>query len=142
MRRGRPGPAVLECAIDVWGRNAEVAPIAAGEPPAQGPLDEDAILDAARRLGAAARPFISCGGGAQGAAAEPAPLNAAFLIGLIRVVAYIAAFYSVTVAVDTWVTPHFGDSQLEPLLIKLCLGLLSIVAIETWVRPKSGPSAR
>src|SRR5712691_9845531 len=43
MGTGRPGPAVLECAIDLWGRSA---PAAAPEPPVpvrQPPLDEDAI---------------------------------------------------------------------------------------------------
>jgi acetolactate synthase-1/2/3 large subunit len=75
MRRGRPGPAVLECAIDVWGRSAPVGPITPGEPRQQAPIDEDAILEAAKRLGAAARPFICCGGGAQGAAAEVTELS-------------------------------------------------------------------
>ena len=66
---GRPGPAALECAINVWGRSGAV--------PAQAPLplpktriDEDAIKSAAKRLGAAKRPLIVCGGGAQDASAE------------------------------------------------------------------------
>ena len=70
MATGRPGPAVLECAIDVWGRSAPVAAIAAPSPPAPHPIDEDAVLAAAKRLGAAARPLIVCGGGAQDASAE------------------------------------------------------------------------
>src|SRR5205807_7837567 len=41
MASGRPGPAVLECAIDVWGRSAPVAPIAPALPVPQPPLDED-----------------------------------------------------------------------------------------------------
>src|SRR5881396_2075523 len=41
MARGRPGPAALECAIDVWGRTGAVAPFVAATPePA--PIDEDA----------------------------------------------------------------------------------------------------
>src|SRR5262249_22725282 len=66
---GRPGPAALECAIDVWGRAGPVsaqAPLPVPEPP----IDEDAITGAARRLGAAKRPLIVAGGGAQEAAAE------------------------------------------------------------------------
>src|SRR5439155_21117570 len=69
MRSGRPGPAALECAIDVWGKSGPVVP----QPPLQLPatkLDTDAIRRAAKRLGAAQRPMIICGGGAQGASAE------------------------------------------------------------------------
>jgi acetolactate synthase-1/2/3 large subunit len=69
MGTGRRGPAVLECAIDVWGRTGPaslVAPIAPQEPE----IDDDAIAAAAAALGAAKRPFIICGGGAQGAFAE------------------------------------------------------------------------
>jgi acetolactate synthase-1/2/3 large subunit len=70
MASGRPGPAVLECAIDVWGRSAPVAPAAPPSPAAGVPVNEDAVREAAKRLGAAARPLIICGGGAQGASAE------------------------------------------------------------------------
>jgi acetolactate synthase I/II/III large subunit len=69
MGTRRRGPAVLECAIDVWGRTGPaplVAPIAPREPE----IDEDAIAAAATALGAAKRPFILCGGGAQGASVE------------------------------------------------------------------------
>jgi acetolactate synthase-1/2/3 large subunit len=69
MASGRPGPAVLECAIDVWGRRAPVAPLLPLLP-AVAPLDEDAIRAAAKRLAAARRPLIVAGGGAQGASAE------------------------------------------------------------------------
>jgi len=41
MRSGRPGPAVLECAIDVWARSAPVPVIAAPEPTPEPPIDED-----------------------------------------------------------------------------------------------------
>jgi len=69
MVMGRPGPAALECAIDVWGRAGPVkpqAPLPVPEPP----VDEDAVIAAAKRLGAAKRPLIVAGGGAQDAAAE------------------------------------------------------------------------
>jgi acetolactate synthase-1/2/3 large subunit len=70
MRRGRPGPAALECAIDVWGKEGEIAEIPAAAPVAPPALDEDAVNEAAKRLGAAQNPFIVCGGGAQDAAEE------------------------------------------------------------------------
>jgi acetolactate synthase I/II/III large subunit len=69
MFTGRPGPAALECAIDVWGRSARVrpvAPLAVAAPR----IDQDAIKAAAKRLGAAKRPLIVAGGGAQDASAE------------------------------------------------------------------------
>src|SRR5215813_6962473 len=53
MRTGRPGPAVLECAIDVWGRQDAVQAIVAPAAPTAPEIDEDAILAAAKRLGAA-----------------------------------------------------------------------------------------
>jgi acetolactate synthase-1/2/3 large subunit len=66
---GRRGPASLECAIDVWGRAGPVsaqAPLPIPEPP----IDEDAVQAAAKRLGAAKRPLVVAGGGAQEASAE------------------------------------------------------------------------
>jgi acetolactate synthase I/II/III large subunit len=76
MRTGRPGPAVLECAIDVWGRSALVSAPAPPLPSApQEPIDEDALADAAKRLAAAKRPLIVAGGGAQDAAEEVAELS-------------------------------------------------------------------
>ena len=75
MRTGRPGPAVLECAMDVWGKSGVVA--AAGPLPLPAPkIDSDAIRRAAKRLGAAKHPLIICGGGAQDAAAEVTALSA------------------------------------------------------------------
>jgi acetolactate synthase-1/2/3 large subunit len=71
----RRGPAVLECAIDMWGRpgaGPAQAPLALSEPP----IDEDAIRAAAKLLGAAKRPMILCGGGAQAASAEVTALAA------------------------------------------------------------------
>jgi acetolactate synthase-1/2/3 large subunit len=75
MRSGRPGPAVLECAMDVWGRSAPAAAVAQPLPASQPALDEDAIRDAAKRLAAAKRPLIVAGGGAQGASAEVTELS-------------------------------------------------------------------
>ena len=74
MQMGRPGPAALECAMDVWSRSAPVTlqqllPIS---PPK---IDAAAIRRAAKRLGAAKRVLIVCGGGAQGAAAEVTALS-------------------------------------------------------------------
>jgi acetolactate synthase-1/2/3 large subunit len=69
MASRRRGPAVLECAIDVWGRSGP-APLQAPLTPQEPTIDEDAIVAAATALGAAKRPLIICGGGAQGAAPE------------------------------------------------------------------------
>jgi acetolactate synthase I/II/III large subunit len=65
----RPGPAALECAIDVWGRFGPVRAVASLPVP-QPPIDEDAIKAAAKRLGAAKRPLIVAGGGAADASPE------------------------------------------------------------------------
>jgi acetolactate synthase-1/2/3 large subunit len=75
MFTARRGPAVLECAIDMWGRpgaDPQQAPVAVHEPA----IDEDALAAAAKKLGAAKRPMIICGGGAQGAATEVTALSA------------------------------------------------------------------
>ena len=75
MGTGRPGPAVLECAIDVWGRSASVAAPVPPLPAPQPPVDEDAIGAAVKRLAAAKRPLIVAGGGAQDASAEVTELS-------------------------------------------------------------------
>src|ERR1700752_1034180 len=69
MRAGRPGPAALECPINVWGKPGNVV---SGEPlPVEQPaIDEDALRDAAKRLAAARNPMIVVGGGAQDASPE------------------------------------------------------------------------
>ncbi len=75
MFMDRPGPAALECAMDVWGRSEPVldhAPIAPFEPP----IDDDAITAAAKLLGAAKNPMIVCGGGALDASKEVQRLSA------------------------------------------------------------------
>ncbi|HTS42656.1 MAG TPA: thiamine pyrophosphate-dependent enzyme [Xanthobacteraceae bacterium] len=76
MFTGRPGPAALECPMDVWGASAQVAPIPAPVPPKPLPVDEDAVRAAAKLLGAAKNPMIVCGGGAQHASAEVTRLSA------------------------------------------------------------------
>lgn len=89
MVSGRPGPAALECAIDVWGRStpaptipapvpttaAPVPAIAAATPEPPSSRDEDAIAEAAKRLGQAERVLIVAGGGAQDASAEVRELS-------------------------------------------------------------------
>ncbi len=75
MQTGRPGPAALECAIDVWGKAAPVT-LPAPLPIAAPKIDPSAIRRAAKRLGAAKRPMIVCGGGAQDASAEVTALSA------------------------------------------------------------------
>jgi len=75
MQSGRPGPAVLECAIDVWGKAGPVTL----QPPLPIPptkVDPAAIRKAAKLLGTAKRPMIVCGGGAEGASAEITALSA------------------------------------------------------------------
>ena len=75
MQSGRPGPAVLECAIDVWGKSGPVT-LQAPLPVPATKIDHGAIRKAAKLLGAAKRPLIICGGGAQGASAEVTALSA------------------------------------------------------------------
>jgi acetolactate synthase-1/2/3 large subunit len=75
LHTGRPGPAVLECAIDVWGKSGPVA-LQAPLPVPATKIDHDAIRKAAKLLGAAKRPLIICGGGAQGASQEVTALSA------------------------------------------------------------------
>lgn len=70
MAVNRPGPAALECAMDVWGRSEPVGPIGKPDKLVPPPLDEDAILAAAKILGAARNPMIVVGGGAQDASRE------------------------------------------------------------------------
>ena len=66
----RPGPAAIECAIDMWGRKSADEKIAPALSPRQPALDEDAIKDTAKRLANSKRPLIICGGGAQAASVE------------------------------------------------------------------------
>ncbi len=70
MRQGRPGPAALECAIDMWGQRGRVGRIAPPTPPRAPKIDEDAVRAAAKLLGKAKRVLIVAGGGAQDASLE------------------------------------------------------------------------
>src|SRR5262249_20409242 len=78
MRMGRPGPAALECAMDVWSRSAAVT-VQRPLPIAPPKIDTGAIRRAAKRLGAAKRVLIVCGGGGQDAAEEVTALSAMLL---------------------------------------------------------------
>lgn len=66
---GRRRPVALECAMDVWGQSGP-APLVDPILPATPPVDPDAVERAARILGAAQRPLIVVGGGAEDAAGE------------------------------------------------------------------------
>src|SRR5450755_4354284 len=61
MRQGRPGPAALECAIDVWGKRGPVALITAPSLPKPPRIDEDELRAAAKLLGKAKRVLIVAG---------------------------------------------------------------------------------
>jgi len=68
-RSGRTRPTALECAIDVWGQQGEVALVDAR--PAEFPtVDAEAVERAVRLLSGAKRPLIVVGSGAQDACAE------------------------------------------------------------------------
>jgi acetolactate synthase I/II/III large subunit len=75
MRIGRPGPAVLECPMDVWGKRGP-ATLQAPLPIPPTKIDVRAVRRAAKILCAAKRPMIVCGGGAQDASAEVTALSA------------------------------------------------------------------
>jgi len=70
MAEARPGPAALECAMNVWGARGPVGPIPAPAPPRARRIDEDALKRAAKILGKAKRVLIVAGGGAQDASPE------------------------------------------------------------------------
>ena len=70
MSRGRPGPAALECALDVWGERGPVAAIAAPPAPHAPKIDDSKVRAAAKILGQAKRVLIVAGGGAQDASSE------------------------------------------------------------------------
>jgi acetolactate synthase I/II/III large subunit len=70
MREGRPGPAALECAIDVWGKRAHVSAIVPPSSPKAPRIDDDAVRRAAKHLAKAKRVLIVAGGGALDASLE------------------------------------------------------------------------
>ena len=75
MHQGRPGPAALECAIDVWGKRGKVGAIPTPVPPRAPRIDDDKVRAAAKLLGKAKRILIVTGGGAQDASAEVTQLS-------------------------------------------------------------------
>jgi acetolactate synthase-1/2/3 large subunit len=75
MQTGRPGPAALECSMDVWGKSGPVT-LQAPLPGPDTKIDLSAVRKAAKLLGAAMRPLIICGGGAQEASEEVTALSA------------------------------------------------------------------
>lgn len=66
---GRRGPAIVECAMDVWNRAAPV-PEPAVRTVAKPPVDAAQVARAAQQLAHAQRPLIVVGGGARDAGAE------------------------------------------------------------------------
>jgi len=70
MHQGRPGPAALECAIDMWGQQGRMPPIAPPSPARPPKINLDAVNAAARLLGKAKRVLIVVGGGALDASLE------------------------------------------------------------------------
>ncbi len=74
MSQGRPGPAALECAMDVWGKRGKVALVSPVRPRTPR-IDDDEIKKAAKLLGKAKRILISVGGGAQDASLEVGTLS-------------------------------------------------------------------
>jgi acetolactate synthase-1/2/3 large subunit len=70
MRRGRPGPAAIECAIDVWGQRGRVSAIVLPSPARPSKIDDDKLRAAAKVLGKSRRVLIVAGGGAQDASPE------------------------------------------------------------------------
>jgi acetolactate synthase I/II/III large subunit len=75
MGRGRPGPAALECAIDVWGKRGPVAAIVSPVPSRPPKIDDTKVRAAAKILGKAKRVLIVAGGGAQDASPEVTQLS-------------------------------------------------------------------
>jgi acetolactate synthase-1/2/3 large subunit len=74
MSQGRPGPAAVECAIDVWGKRGPVTLVPPA--PAYAPrIDDDKVRAAAKLLGQAKRVLIVAGGGAQDASPEVTQLS-------------------------------------------------------------------
>jgi acetolactate synthase-1/2/3 large subunit len=70
MSHGRPGPAAIECPIDIWGTREQVPSIAAPLPPPPPKIDVEKVRAAAKILGKAERVLIVAGGGAQDASPE------------------------------------------------------------------------
>jgi acetolactate synthase-1/2/3 large subunit len=70
MSHRRPGPAAIECPIDVWGKRALVSSITTPAAPPPPKIDSDKVRAAAKILGKAGRVLIVAGGGAEDASPE------------------------------------------------------------------------
>jgi acetolactate synthase-1/2/3 large subunit len=70
MSHRRPGPAAIECPIDVWGKRALVPSITTPAAPPPPKIDSDKVRAAAKILGKAGRVLIVAGGGAEDASPE------------------------------------------------------------------------
>ncbi len=70
LHQGRPGPAGIECAIDVWGERGPVETIFSPAPARAPNINRDKVRAAAKLLGKAKRVMIVAGGGAQDASLE------------------------------------------------------------------------
>ena len=70
MSHDRPGPAAIECAIDLWGKRGPVPAIVPPAPRHAPKINVERVRAAAKILGKAQRVLIVTGGGAQDAAAE------------------------------------------------------------------------
>ena len=70
MLSDRPGPALIECAMDVWPRSGLVSRVDAPARRRSHPIDEDAVRLAATILAAAKNPMIIVGAGALDAGSE------------------------------------------------------------------------
>lgn len=75
MAKGRPGPAAIECAIDVWGRRGNVTLPPPPTPARPSKIDTARVRAAAKVLGSAKRVLIIAGGGAQDAGPEVTQLS-------------------------------------------------------------------
>ena len=75
MSHGRPGPAAIECAIDMWGAHGTVPAIEHPKTQRRPRIDDDKVRAAARLLGKAKRVLIVVGGGAQDASPEVTRLS-------------------------------------------------------------------
>jgi acetolactate synthase-1/2/3 large subunit len=69
-KSGRHRPAMVECAMDIWGKRGPVDIPSALLAASRIPVDAEAVEAAAKILGAAQRPLILLGGGAQDAGPE------------------------------------------------------------------------
>lgn len=67
---GRQRPAVLECAMDLWGERGAVSLLDEPLARTRAPIDDDEVERAAKVLGAGKRPLIVVGAGAQDASTE------------------------------------------------------------------------